>query len=153
MARKNKKRGRKGAEQTVVVRVELALVGDKRMGVSAMSYDNESGDEERHEPESGEQHDEASTEGDSGSNETLKALDGIERFHEQDREEFARMAAVQELGPQLKEALNILLALSPEALETLASIARLPEDEKRVIRRAVSLSDEVKAALRGLLDE
>ena len=83
----------------------------------------------------------------------MKALDEFESLHERDRDEFARMAAVQELGPQLKEALNVLLALSPEALETLTGIARLPENEKRIIRRAVSLSDEVKVALRGLLDD
>jgi hypothetical protein len=63
------------------------------------------------------------------------------------------MAAVQELGPQLREALQILLTLAPEAVATLAEIMRLPGEQQRLIRRAVELPDEVAAALRGLLAE
>lgn len=153
MARKNRKRGRRDGVHVVVVLVDLAQAGDKRLGVRVMSYSNESGEQGASDAGVDRQEDETSGQLGAGSEGSLKALDELERFHEADREEFARMAAVQELGPQLKEALNVLLALSPEALETLAGIARLPVEDKRLIRRAVSLPDEVKAALRGLLDD
>jgi hypothetical protein len=151
--RKKDKKGQRAhsGSTRVVVTLELAQIGTTRMGVRVMSYSYESGGNES--SDTGEQDSVAQGDVQADPDETLHALDELERFHERDREEFARMAAVQELGPQLREALDVLLALSPEALTTLAGIARLPADQKRVVRRAVSLPDEVKAALRGLLDD
>lgn len=151
MARK-RKRGRPDPPQVIVVLVELVHTRDERMGVIAMNYtDNTSNEasEPEAEPESAVAPDDPPA---AAIDESVHALDELERLHDRDREDFARMAAVQDLGPQLTEALRVILALSPQALEVLAAIARLPAEEKRLIRRAVSLPDEVKVALRGILD-
>jgi hypothetical protein len=80
-----------------------------------------------------------------------ETLDNLERFYERDREAFIRMAAVQDLGAELREALSVLLTLPPDAMRALTDIARMPVEDQQLIHRAISLPDEVRAALRGLL--
>lgn len=145
---------------THVTRVEL-LIGTK--GATAMSWEDESGEqpyqehgegEYRAEPEPDDEHgagDPEDASGEAQAGEAINALDHLARFHDANRDEFLRMAAVQELGPQVREALQILLTLSPEAVASLAEITRLPTEQQRLIRRAVELPDEVTWALRGLL--
>ena len=96
------------------------------------------------------QEDETNGEPESGA---LQALDDLERLHSDNREEFQRMAAVQELGPQVREALHALLALSPEAVQTLSEVVGMSPAEQALIRRALHLPEEIQAALRGLLSE
>ena len=63
------------------------------------------------------------------------------------------MAAVQEFGPQFREALDVLLTLSVDAVQTLTELTRMPPDQQALIRRALALPDEIQVALRGLLAE
>ena len=50
----------------------------------------------------------------SSSGTALRALENLERFHDENNAEFSRMAGLQELGPQLRDALKILSTLPPQ---------------------------------------
>jgi hypothetical protein len=164
VAKKKKKKRKHRAVCPVTVRhvtrVEL-LIGTK--GATAMSWEDESGEQPYQEHGEGEYRAEPALDGEDAAEDpedpagevpagdAINALEHLARFHEANRDEFLRMAAVQELGPQVREALQILMTLSPEAVATLAEITRLPAEQQRLIRRAVELPDEVTWALRGLL--
>lgn len=83
----------------------------------------------------------------------LEVLTELERFHENHHDEFFRMAAIRELSPEVREALDILLALPPDAVRILAGLKAIGVEEQRLIRRTLGLSDDVRSALRGLLPE
>jgi hypothetical protein len=152
MAKKSKSKRHAGRARTERVSLQIYVHhSDIATEAATMNWNPES-----HQTDEAQEHDEAAaatTEQEHGASGALQALDDLERLHTDNRDEFLRMAAVQELGPQVREALNALLALSPEAVQALGEVVRMSPEEQALIRRTLHLSDEIQAALRGLLNE
>jgi len=135
----------------------------KLKGVTIMSWNPEHDNPDRaddrrddaEQPANGSQPEQPGEEtaADDSSVDAVHALNSLERLHDSNRDDFLRMAAVQEFGPQFREALNVLLTLSVDAVQTLAELTRMPTEQQALIRRALALPEEIQVALRGLLAE
>jgi hypothetical protein len=85
--------------------------------------------------------------GDSAAR-TLEQLRWTYTDHNAD---FGRVAALEQPGVEVRDAVKAVLGLPPDVLAALGAVTALSEEDRRTISAAIGLPAEVQATLRTIL--
>jgi hypothetical protein len=80
-----------------------------------------------------------------------RALEELRWAYAENRADFRQVAALEEPDVEVRDAVRVLLGLSPEVLRALGVVKRLPQPELEVVAATLALPSDVQATLRAIL--
>jgi hypothetical protein len=80
-----------------------------------------------------------------------RALEELRWAYTENRADFRQVAALEEPDVEVRDAVRVLLGLSPEVLGALGVVKRLPKADLEVVAATLALPSDVQATLRAIL--
>jgi hypothetical protein len=91
------------------------------------------------------------SESDVAESGAARALEELRWAYTENRADFRQVAALEEPDVEVRDAVRVLLGLSPEVLGALGVVKRLPKADLEVVAATLALPSDVQATLRAIL--
>ena len=80
-----------------------------------------------------------------------RALEELRWAYTENRADFRQVSSLEEPDVEVRDAVRVLLGLSPDVLTALGAVTRLPQAELQVVAATLALPSDVQATLRAIL--